>query len=107
MTTARLYYESHVTIEPVFDEKRERAAILAQQYGFKLAKLLMQKRELDTPERSNLDTFMTSHSKNLEDILKRTSELVIALKAAGYKVWRYKIEDTMLDSRNADELGLL
>lgn len=107
MITARLYYESHVTIAPVFDEVRVGADILARQYGFKLAKLLMKKRELDTPERSDLDTFMTSHSKELEDILKRTSDLVIALKTKGYKVWRYKIEDTVLDSRNADELMLL
>lgn len=107
MTTARYYYESHITIEPVFDDVREGAAITAQQYGFKLAKLLMQKRAVDAPKRSKYDTFMTAHSVNLEDITKRTKDLVLALQASGLNVWRYKIEDTILDSRIIDELGLL
>lgn len=107
MTIARCYYEAHVTIAPVFDEVREGAAVTAQQYGFKLAKLLMQKRAVDAPERSKFDTFMTSHDRNLEDITKRTQDLVSALKAAGFSVWRYKIEDILVDSRLADEWNLL
>jgi hypothetical protein len=90
MTDAKHYYEAHVTIEPVFDDVREGAAITAQQYGFKLAKLLMQKRTEDAPERSKYDTFMTGHGRNLEDITDRTKDLVKALKAAGLNVWRYK-----------------
>lgn len=107
MTTAKLYYEAHVTIEPVFDEAREGADITAREFGFKLAHLLMQKREHDAPTRSKHDTFMTAHSGNLEELIERTKSLVSALKARGYKVWRYKLEDTLLDSRSRDELGLL
>lgn len=104
---ARLYYESHVTIEPVFDDERERAHVIASRHGFKLAKLLMQKRTVDTPERSKHDTFMTSHGTDSEDIIKRTQDVVIELIANGFRVWRYKVEDTLLDSRNEDELKLL
>ena len=107
MTTAQHYYEAHVTVEPVFNDVREGATVTAQQYGFKLAKLLMQKRIVDAPERSKYDTFMTAHGVNLEDITNRTKDLVTALQAAGLNVWRYKIEDTILDSRIKDELGLL
>lgn len=107
MTVAKLYYEAHVTIEPVFDAAREQADILAREHSFKLAHLLMQKRELDAPERSKHDTFMTAHSRELEELIERTQSLIIALKAAGYKVWRYKIEDTVLDSRAQDTLRLL
>lgn len=107
MTEAKHYYEAHVTIEPIFDDLREGAAVTAQQYGFKLAKLLMQKRTEDAPERSKYDTFMTSHDYNLEEITKRTKHLVRALQAAGLVVWRYKIEDIVVDSRLSDELGLL
>ena len=35
-----LYLESHVTIEPVFDERREVAAKIAKQFNFRLAELL-------------------------------------------------------------------
>lgn len=107
MTSAKLYYEAHVTIEPVFDEARERANLLAKEHRFKLAYLLMQKREHDAPERSKHDTFMTAHGQNLEELIERTQSLIMALKTAGYKVWRYKIEDTVLDSRAHDALGLL
>ena len=107
MTIARYYYEAHVTIEPVFDDLREGANVTARQYGFKLANLLMQKRSVDAPERSKCDTFMTSHDSNLENITNRTKNLVCALQVAGFNVWRYKIEDTVLDSRISDVLELL
>lgn len=107
MTLSKLYYEAHVTIEPVFDRAREQAHLLAREHGFKLAHLLMQKREHDAPERSKHDTFMTAHGQVLEELTERTQSLIMSLKAAGYKVWRYKIEDTVLDSRAHDTLGLL
>ena len=105
--TAKLYYEAHVTIEPVFDERRNLATVLAEQYGFKLAALLMQKRKSDSEERSKKDTFMTAHSASLLCIKDRTAELVKCLLKNDFKVWRYKIEDTVLDSRYKDELNLL
>ncbi len=104
---SKLYYEAHVTIEPVFDSRRSFADSLAKTCGFKLAELLMQKRSVDSEERSKNDTFMTGHSKNYADLQSRLIRLVHSLQVYGYKVWRYKIEDTLLDSRNKDELRLL
>lgn len=104
---AKLYYEAHVTIEPVFNERRAQAAELASSQGFRLADLLMKKRQQDTEVRSKNDTFMTGHSKELSDITARLSRLVVSLQAEGFAVWRYKIEDTVMDSRSRDELGLL
>ena len=106
MTKAKCYYEAHVTIEPVFDDERERAAVIAQKHGFKLAKLLMQKRATDAPERSKHDTFMTSHSVYLEDISSRTRSIVNDLMTSGFKVWRYKIEDILVDSKLSDSFSL-
>lgn len=104
---ADLYYESHVTINPVFDAKREEASALANRYGFKLAKLLMKKRSTDDAEDSKLDTFMTGHGQDLGDIKDRTKSLVLELQSSGYTVLRYKIEDTILDSRHSDVFGIL
>lgn len=104
---AKYYYESHVTIEPVFDDRLALAKQIAQGECFKVADLLMKKREEDTEERSSKDTFMTTHSKDLDDITRRTKWIVEALLSAGFKVWRYKIEDIVLDSRINDELDLL
>ena len=102
MTTAKYYYESHITIDPVSDDLRSWAAAIAGEYKFKIAKLLMDK---GVP--SQLDTFMTGHGKDLGDITERTKKLGAVLLAEKFVVRRYKIEDTVLDSRVWDELGLL
>lgn len=102
-----LYFESHITIEPVFDERREQASAIAKNNGFRLADLLMKKRTEQTEERSDKDTFMTSHGKFFEDIEQRMRDVVVELQKEGFKVWRYKIEDVVLDSRYEDVFGLL
>jgi hypothetical protein len=107
MMSAKHYYESHVTIEPVFDDKLDDVKRISSECNFKVANLLFKKRECDTEERSMHDTFTTGHSKYYEDIVERTKRLVDNLQKAGYTVWRYKIEDTMMDSRIDDEFALL
>lgn len=104
----KFYYESHVTIEPIPDETRlEEAKTIAVSYGFKMAHLLMKNREKDTEERSSRDTFMTAHSKDYAHIKLNTMAVVMALTSNGFKVWRYKIEDILCDSRIDDEFNLL
>lgn len=100
-------YESHITIEPVFDEKLMQARAHAMQFRFKVASLLMKKRQTDQPERSEHDTFMTGHDTDFDSLQTRMSELVQVLQTRGFKVWRYKIEHILLDSRTEDVLNLL
>lgn len=124
MTEAKHYFEAHVTIEPVFDDDEPRYLLadvdlsdgtpsdldvlksVAREFKFKVADLLMQKRKRGTQERSKDDTFCTGRSKDLEDLKDRTAGLVRRLTEFGYEVWRYKIEDTILDSKINDEMGL-
>jgi len=108
MTTAKYYYESHVTIEPIEDlEKLNMVKTVSGMFGFRVADLFMLKNRQETPERSNRDTFMTGHGKDLDDITDRTINLVRAIQQLGITVWRYKVEDTLFDSRNEDIYGLL
>lgn len=102
-----LYLEAHITIEPVFDEQRQEASELASRYGFKLAHLVMLKDK--GPDRpSQRDTFMTGHSKNIDDLAFRTKSMVALLNANRFKVWRYKIESCVIDSRQqGDTWGVL
>lgn len=102
-----LYYEAHVTIEPTFDEKLTQLQEIAGKFYFRVADLLMQKRTEDTPERSKNDTFATTRHKNWEVILARVISFIAELQANGFKVWRYKIEDTLLDSNINDERKLV
>lgn len=99
---AKLYFEAHITIDPVPEEGRDAVQALGMPWGFRLAKLLMQK-----GEPSNIDTFMTAHGRDLDDMRRRVTGMVIDLQRTGYTVRRYKVEDTIFDSRTHDELRLL
>lgn len=97
-----LYYESHVTIEPVFGAELDRIRDIAGAHRFRVADLLMQKRQDDTPERSRHDTFCTGRGNDDADLGRRMFALVGDLRDAGYKVWRYKIEHVVIDSKVDD-----
>lgn len=107
MATETLYYEIHITIEPVFDEQLELIKKIANGYGFRVADLLMKKRKEDTEQRSSFDTFMTKHSKSLNDAIESIHLVCHELKCHDIQVWRYKIEDVIIDSRTQDILRIL
>lgn len=100
-------YESHITIEPVFEERLERAKEIGRRHQFKVASLLMQKWKDGEMMPSANDTFMTGHSSAFAMLRIRMMLAVKALRQDGFKVLRYKIERIVLDSRNGDALGLL
>lgn len=99
---AKHYYECHVTIEPVFDARLIHFQELCRHYGFKAADLLMKKRAQDTETRSKHDTFCTGRGKDYEELRDRMVFLIWALQRNGFDVWRYKIEDTLIDSKIED-----
>lgn len=105
--TTELYFECHITVEPLFDERLADFKEIAQTHQFRIADLLMQKRATDTPERSQHDSFCTGRSTDYEDLWSRMCALVNDLGTTGIRVWRYKIENTLLDSNVQDSLGLL
>lgn len=92
-----MYYESHITVEPVFEERLEKFTELCAVHGFRPAKLMMQKRSSDTPERSKHDSFCTGRGKTENELAARMHGLVQDLQDAGFAVWRYKIEHVILD----------
>lgn len=101
---SKLYYECHITMEPVFDLDLARATDIVEHEGFRMANLLMQKRKADSPRRSEYDTFCTARDDSYANLETRMYNVVWELQQAGYTVWRYKIEDTILDVRHPDPL---
>lgn len=100
-------YEIHITIEPLLtDSERGRITQTIERTGFRLADLLMAKRPTDTPERSKFDTFITGHRDDLGEAYKAVRLVVDLIQRSGYKVWRYKVEEIILDSKHADTWGL-
>jgi hypothetical protein len=99
MSNDFLYLEAHITFEPVFGDDLARLTRIAERNGFKVADLLM-------PQRAKYDTFMTGHGEDMADLVARTVSLVYEAKDAGFKIWRYKIEKAVIDSRHSDALNL-
>lgn len=101
------YYEAHITIEPVFENKLEIFKNICHDYKFRVANLYMQKRKKDTKIRSKNDAFCTGRSISYKDMEQRMLSLVQELTIKGFQVWRYKIESTLLDSRYDDSKYIL
>lgn len=97
-----IYLESHVTVEPVFDEDLESFKSVCNNHGYHVANLLMQKRKEDTEVRSKSDSFCTSHGQDMWELKDRMFSLLNDLKQTNIKVWRYKIEEVPMDSRYND-----
>ena|ERR1700742_453338 len=97
--TTELYFECHITVEPVFGEYLDKLKLIATPHKFHVADLLMRKRLEDTPERSQFDTFLTGRGPDYEELESRMHCCINDVELEGYKVWRYKIENTLLDVR--------
>lgn len=93
------YYESHITIEPVFGTRLDAFKCLSSIENFKVAKLLMQKDREATESRSDKDSFCTGHALSFDVLSDRMKALVQRLRDAGFAVWRYKIEAVLVDER--------
>jgi hypothetical protein len=94
-----LYFEAHVTLEPVFDARLGELKALAHNYGFRVADLLLQRSREATPERSDKDAFLTARGDSFVSLMTNTGDLLGALKAAQFKIWRVKLESALLDFR--------
>lgn len=90
-----LYYESHVTIDP--SDRLEELKVLCAPFKYKVAQLYMKKGE--QLALSDLDQFMTGHSREFVDINDRQEQLIMALTEANFVVRRFKIEAVIQDSR--------
>ena len=90
--TTELYFESHVTIDPVSNYQVFIVDLFAKLCGFKVAELLKVNGQV-----SDKDQFMSSRDTDYDELLDRTLSLVACLQKNGYRVRRYKIENTLLD----------
>jgi hypothetical protein len=98
-----LYYECHVTIDPVLDSDRhELLTKICADKQFRVAKLLMSKGNTFTP--SENDSFMTGRSKSYADLLSRMVNLCYSLQKNSFVIRRYKIETAILDSKDQGDI---
>lgn len=100
-----LYYECHLTLDPVVGEELKTLKALCEAYDFRVASLYLAKGK--SLKASNLDAFTTGRSAVYSELNHRMIDLIQMLKASGFVAKRYKIESALLDSRVDDQLNLL
>ena len=106
MKCATLYYEVHVTIDPIAEQRVKVLRSVADAFGYRLAKLIMRKEGgRDVPHTD--DMFLTTRGIEYEEVEENLTNFVRALQTANFKVRRYKIEDTLVDSAQQDTLKLI
>lgn len=98
-------YECHITIAPAFGARRDEAQAIAEKHTFRLADLLMQKSESDTPTPSARDTFMTGHGDTLHVLQTRMIGLINELVESEFIVYRAKIEHIIFDTKYGGKLA--
>lgn len=97
-----LYYECHITFEPVNLPERAKLKEICEEFGFRVATFIMEK---DSPIP---DAFASARAVSYATIVMLMVAVVATLNAAGFKVKRYKIENTLLDTnKQGDVLGIL
>lgn len=103
----QLYLEAHLTLEPIKDHERAIVEEIARRHQFRLARLVMLK-DAGPDQPSRRDSFMTAHGKQIDELAERAHACCRALRDAGFRLWRYKIESCAIDSRQTgDQWGVL
>jgi|SRR6185369_3326168 len=98
--TTRLYYEAHITFEPAKSEgyTYENFASGMRALGWRASKF-----EHDDVDGIAGKWFVSARDKSYSRLKGRVVGMVNGLSYCG-KVMRYKIEETMLDSKEGDTL---
>lgn len=94
-----IYYEVHVTIEPVEDERLKRFEEICKEHKFRVANLIMVKNRKVTDERSNRDQFCTGRFSTYTEAFIAMNDLNNDLVNCDFQLWRSKIESVLYDWR--------
>jgi hypothetical protein len=96
---ARLYYEAHITVEAGTEDQWEGFARASRSVGWRASKFS----EDEVDDMSG--KWFLSYRHEILDVVKATIiGSVRGITSLGFQVLRYKIEDTLLDSKHGDTI---
>lgn len=96
---SRLYFEAHITLTPLTPEDQ---SLLTDLLG---ADTLWRQASFSQETKEHrASAFITCRHRSLTEIKSAVRLRVSQLQLLGLEVTRWKIEDTLLDSRHGDEL---
>lgn len=98
MQSAR-YYEAHITVQAAEEVQWDHFAATARKYGWKASKF----DEDEVDDMSGM-WFLSARHPSYEFIASDIVDQIHLLNLTGFIVLRYKIEDTLLDSKLGDTL---
>lgn len=103
MTKARLYYEAHVTVESrdaledMLTDPWGAFKLIAHSCGWRPSKF-----SEDEVDDYHGKWFLSWRGEDLDATITAVRAMVGALRRGGYEVLRWKIEDTVYDSKHGD-----
>lgn len=99
------YYEAHINLGNMDEVLEEGLMEVLNKINFKTTDIVTMPYE--GLEQEDFHTILTTKDSNLKVLTQRVKDSVNLLIGLGYKVNRYKIESTIVDSKYEDTLGLL
>lgn len=100
MSEARLYYEAHVTVKGKnVDKDWAKFNAVAEHNGFRASRF-----DVDEVDHYDGAWFLSYRTKRFDEMKDAIRSCLGWLRLNGYEVIRWKIEDTVLDSKHGDTL---
>jgi hypothetical protein len=93
------YFEAHITVEPHPEHTFEELAEMCREFEWKASRF-----EVDEVDDIAGKWFMSARDTNYLRLFHRTQGMVYSLGQADTEVLRYKIEETLIDSKCGDKL---
>lgn len=94
---SRLYHEIHITVAAKAPETWDGFAQHSRDHFWRASKF-----DVDDVDAMDGQWFMSAREKSLEVAKDRTRQMLTVLRLANYDILRWKIEDTILDSKHGD-----
>ena len=104
---SQYYYECHITIEPVIGDRLKELQEAVKEYTFKVASLVMLKENGIDSSVPRKDCFMSAKNVDYNVLYENMILMLDYLKSNSYKIYRYKIENILMDSKIHDILHFL
>ena len=102
MTQARLYYEAHVTVEAGCPEQWDVFASMVRGQGWRASKF-----DEDEVDDMSGKWFTSYRETDMQRMITEVARFRDQMRRSGLLVLRWKIEDTVLDSKHGDMLEML
>lgn len=95
--TTALYFETHITLDPVDGEALKKVQELCTKYNMRISTLILRREDGSPGEQHKDDIFISGRYLYYNEAVDKVQAMVVAVQHLNIKVRRYKIENTLKD----------